>query len=482
MKSGMVDLEPKEVWRWFYSISAIPRPSGNEKRIADFLVDFASERGLPWKRDGLDNVLVTAPGRGPAAGAMPLLLQAHVDIVPEKSSGSDHDFNRDGIQPVIDGDWITTPDTTLGADNGIGVALMLAVLDGGAASHPPLECLFTTDEERGLTGASGLDPAWIDARRMINLDSEDEGTFCIGCAGGLDFSVTCPVTREPASGMGFRLAVEGLMGGHSGMAIGLSRGSSIRFLARALRILCTTYGCRIVELEGGSKRNAIPRTATAIISIPPERVDSAGKAVRALSADFDVEYEGIEDSIEIRLEPVHQDGNPIVPADSLRIVDLLLALPHGVQKMSGVVKGLVETSVNMALLALDLEIMRVSFSARSPIASAKFALADRVKAICELSGCSYTEGDSYPGWMPSTGSALLSKAREVYLSLTGEEADTELIHAGLECGIIGDRIGGMDMFSMGPDIRDVHVPGEKVSIPSMQRFYHFFIELLAALD
>jgi len=480
--SGIESLEPRDVWHWFGVISKIPRPSGYEKQIADFLVKFASERGLAWKRDGLDNVLISKPGAGDVASGDHLLLQAHVDIVPEKADGSDHDFIVDGITPVIDGEWVTSPHTTLGADNGIGVALMLAVMDNADASHPPLECLFTTDEERGLTGAGGIDPEWILSRRMINLDSEEEGMFCIGCAGGLDFSVSAQVVREQSEDPGFLLEISGLTGGHSGMAIGLSRGNAIRFLGRALQPLCSLYGCRIVKLDGGSKRNAIPRNASAVLAVPAHSIEQASEAIRSLAADLRAEYEGIEDSIEFSFREVQITEAPLTSDNTLKVVNLLLALPHGVQKMSGVVPGLVETSVNMAILSLTEGQMSIFFSARSPISSGKHAVAERARAICDMSGSAYIEGDGYPGWMPATDSKLLARAMEVYRSVSGEDALTELIHAGLECGIIGDRIGGMDMISMGPDIWDVHVPGEKVSISSMQRFNRFFMELLAALD
>jgi dipeptidase D len=480
---GTLDgLEPREVWRWFAGVCAIPRPSGSERRIADFIERFALARRLEHLRDAADNVLIKAPGRGAAASGPPLLLQAHLDMVPEKASGSTHDFERDGIVPVVDGDWVTSPETTLGADNGIGVALMLAVLDSDSIPHPPLECLFTTDEERGLTGAASLDPSWIIARRMINLDSEEEGDFCIGCAGGVDLTVEMPMERAPASGEVLELEISGMKGGHSGMAIVEGVGNAIRFLARTLLPLCRDHGCLLLSLQGGSKRNAIPRTASALITVPEGHEETVRKAVSMVEASLRSEYTGIDDGIRIEVRRSDSKELPFTPASGMRAIGLLLALPHGVQKMSGLIPGLVETSVNLAIASTTTDAMSVVLSARSPIGSAKQAVADRVEAIAGLSGCTFSRGEGYPGWMPDPASKLLARSMEVYSSVTGAEPHAVTIHAGLECGIIGDAVGGMDMISMGPDIRDVHVPGERASIPSLARFWRFFLALLARMD
>jgi dipeptidase D len=480
---GVLDgLEPREVWRWFAQVCAIPRPSGSETGMADFLEAFARTRSLESQRDAADNVLIRASGRGPVASGPALLLQAHVDMVPEKTLHSTHDFDRDGISPEVDGEWVTSPDTTLGADNGIGVALMLAVLDSDTILHPPLECLFTTDEERGLTGAASLDPSWIHARRMINLDSEDEGDFCIGCAGGVDLTVEMPLERVPASGTLLELEVSGLRGGHSGMAIVEGAGNAIRFLARILLPLCRDHGCLVGSIHGGSKRNAIPRTASAVITVPAGSVEAVRTVVSGIEAQLRAEYLGIEEGVGITVRYSDPSGIPLTPASGIRAIGLLLALPHGVRKMSGVVRGLVETSVNLAIASTTPGVMTVVLSARSPISSAKMAVADEVEALAGLSGCRFSKGDGYPGWMPDPGSELLARSMEVYAAVTGVAARAVTVHAGLECGIIGDRVGSMDMISMGPDIRDVHVPGEKVSIPSLGRFWKFFVALLERLD
>ena len=294
------NIEPKEVWYWFEEISRIPRPSGEEEKIADFLVEFARKRNLEHCRDDVNNVLIRCAGSGKAADHPGLVLQAHVDIVPEKTDESTHDHSVDPIIPVIKGDWVISPDTTLGADNGIGVALMLAVLDSGY-DHPPLECLFTTDEERGLTGADNLSPAWINFRRLINLDSEDEGVFTIGCAGGMDIHLSMPLARsEPVDCCS--LEISGLKGGHSGIEIDKNRGNAIRFLGRILRKLCIEHSCLIADISGGTKRNAIPRNASASIHFPRSDSDRAMEYLSRVSEEIALEYSGIEDGITIRLK------------------------------------------------------------------------------------------------------------------------------------------------------------------------------------
>ncbi|NOQ22200.1 MAG: beta-Ala-His dipeptidase [Candidatus Aegiribacteria sp.] len=475
------NIEPKEVWYWFEEISGIPRPSGEEKRIADFLIEFARKRGLEYHRDEVDNVLICAAGSGKAADHPGLVLQAHVDIVAEKTDESSHDHSKDPIVPSIRGDWVTSPDTTLGADNGIGVSLMLAVLDSEDISHPPLECLFTTDEERGLTGAGNLDPEWIKYRRLVNLDSEDEGVFTIGCAGGMDIHLSMPLKRsEPVDC--YRLEISGLKGGHSGMEIDKNRGNAIRFLGRILRSLSFEHNCLIAGISGGTKRNAIPRSASAFIHFPQGDTIHARECLGRVSEEMALEYSGIEDGIKVRMEHEPVKAGPVDYETGLRITDLLLALPHGVEKKSGVIDGLVETSVNLAIVSMSSDEFTVELTVRSPFQSAKRALGDRIAAVARLAGCSFITGGSYPGWMPDSNSILLKKLIDIYAEISGREPQVESIHAGLECGLIGDRIGKMDMISMGPDIRDVHIPGERASISSLQRFWKFFLSILETLD
>jgi dipeptidase D len=484
LKRSLNDLEPAAVWLRFSEILEIPRPSGHEEGIADFLSAFAARRGLSFDRDVFDNVIIRKDGSGACADRDGVALQAHVDMVAEKNPRSGHDFLLDPIRASIDGDRVWAPETTLGADNGIGVALMLAVLDSGDMTHPPLECLFTVDEERGLIGASRFPTEWITAKRLINLDSENDSSFCIGCAGGMDITLTSCVRREdhfsyrPA----LSLVVEGLRGGHSGIEIGLNRASALRILGRALDRLSGTGSVRIIDLEGGSKRNAIPRGARAVIALDPEAVEEADRIVHALEADVIREYDGLEDGIAIRLSGVRSDRPPLDARCSQLITDMLLGLPHGVQKMNGRVEGLVETSVNFAIAALGEKEIEFVLSVRSSLEPARGALIGRISAITRLAGFEAECSDGYPGWTPDPDSKLLSTCIEVYRNLIGRDPKVEIIHAGLECGLIGSRIGGLDMISAGPDIHGVHVPGESVSISSLARFWKFLAVLLENLE
>lgn len=480
MKTILNDIEPKLLWFWFERISKIPRPSGHEKQIADMLVQFAEERGFDYRRDTADNVLITVGGKGASADGQTLMLQAHVDIVPEKLSSSEHDFLTDPIDLEIKDGWVTATETTLGADNGIGVAIMLAVLDSDEINHPPLECLFTTDEERGLTGAAELDPNWFSARRMINLDSEEENAITIGCAGGVDFIVSDILIKSENPSPVYKVNVTGLKGGHSGMEIIRNRANAVKVLARILFELGNAVEIGIVSIESGKKRNAIPRDACAVITAETDLEYLQG-VIEKTQVELLCEYEGIEDRMEISIESTGTTALPYIPECSQKIVDLLLALPHGVMKMSGVVDGLVETSLNLAIVSTENDKLVIFFAARSSLESAKYAICNRVGAIAELAGCKFEVGDAYPGWMPDVTSGVLGITRKVCKDVFGTEPKVEAIHAGLECGLIGGRIEGMEMISIGPDIRDVHVPGERVDISSVNRFWEFFLELLPKL-
>lgn len=476
------DIEPREVWSRFEEICEIPRPSGQESRIADYVEGFARSRGLDVSRDSADNVIVRKPGRGDGREKCPpLALQAHMDMVPEKAGGSDHDFTRDPIVPSIEGDWVISRETTLGADNGIGMAVMLALLDSDSLEHPPLECIFTTDEERGLTGASSLDPGWISARRLINLDSEDIGVFTIGCAGGEDHVLKGAIRLAEKMSC-LPLTVTGLRGGHSGIEIDRNRGNAIRFLARVLDRIRPVSGVNAGALWGGSKRNAIPREAGAMLAVPAEGIDEVRDAVSALEADLQLEYSGIDDAIRLDLGSEPCECRVMERGSYRMLLDLLLALPHGVEKMSGVIEGLVETSVNLAVLSAEGEEASIQLSVRSPLESARDALGERIAAVAELAGYEVERGSSYPGWMPDPDSRLLARMKDIYSELFGREPRVMSIHAGLECGLIGASIPGMDMISIGPDIRDVHVPGERVSISSMRSFWELITAVLARID
>lgn len=477
----MSGAEPEPVWRWFETLCGIPRPSGHEEGVTLMLRSFASERGLDCLVDDVGNVLLRVAGSGGASTSAPICLQAHTDMVAEKLGSSAHDFLRDPIRIEVEGDWLLARETTLGADNGIGVALILALADSRDIPHPPLECLFTIDEERGLTGASRLDPSWISARRLINLDTEEEGRFCIGCAGGIDACLSLRIAAGGSpGGVPATVRVEGLRGGHSGMEIGRCRANSIRLLAHTLDALLEIPGTALVDVSGGSKRNAIPRTAEALVLLGDEA--AAASAVAGLDRRFREVYTGIEPSLSIALQRTESVPRPPMSQESARrLVDLLLALPHGVEKRSGISHDLVETSCNLAIVETEGGQAGITMTVRSLLEEGKALLVRRLAAAARCAGAGFRAEGGYPGWKPDPSSRLLAEASDFHSVFYGRPPVVETVHAGLECGIIGDRIGGMDMISMGPDIRDVHAPGERVSISSTERFWRFLTGFLARL-
>lgn len=467
------ELVSKPVFRFFKEICAIPHISGDEQRISDYLVSFATERGLQFNRDESFNVVISKPGKG-----KPVALQSHVDMVGEKTANSNHNFLTDPIKPVLEGDLLIAKETTLGADNGIGSALMLELLDGDYPDLPPLECLFTIDEERGLVGALEFPPEWITAGKLINLDSEDIGNICIGCAGGRDAKIAIKGEIENYTGTAVKITCGELNGGHSGIEINSGNANAIQLTARVSSQLANLLECRLVSISGGTKHNAIPRSAEAVLTTTdPEQVKTLCKIIQN---DFLVEYAGIEEGIKVTCEETTAD-NCLTQKSSAKMIDILLALPHGVTKMSGVVDGLVETSCNLAIAEWEENELSVLLSVRSAIESAKNALCESIAATGRLACARVSMGNGYPGWAPDQSSELLKTAQTSAREHLKIEPHVEAIHAGLECGIIGERVGNLDMISLGPDISNVHIPGESVSVSSVARFLGYLIDLLRRL-
>lgn len=467
MMSGVLaGLEPRDVWRHFEALLSIPRPSGSEGAAADYITGVAAGLGLPWKRDEAGNVLVSRPGKGTG-----VVLQAHTDIVAEKLPHSAHDPLKDPVRPVLRDGWVMAEETTLGADNGMGVAIMLSVLGCSGRQLPPLECLFTVDEERGLLGARVFPVEWLSHRMLINLDSEEENSICIGCAGGRDIELTMGLERETAGMDCWLLTVDGLAGGHSGMEIGRGRANAIVAAAR----VCRRLGLRVAGFNGGSKHNAIPREASVVVC-GTATVEGLADA----QAELRLEYAGIDDSLCVRGQPCASRA-PLTEACSTRLLDLLLGLPHGVRSMSAAVPGLVQTSSNLAIVRSLDDSMMVTLSTRSSVDTSRDALVESVRGIARLAGCTVKAGEGYPGWAPDPASPLLERAKQACTQVFGSPPSVVAIHAGLECGLIGTRVGGMDMISMGPDIRDVHVPGERVSAASVEAFHRMLLVLLEGL-
>jgi dipeptidase D len=475
-------LEPRAIWTQFEALAAIPRPSKHEERAAAYVMEQAKRRGREARRDGAGNVLVRVPATRGREKAPPVVLQGHLDMVCEKNRDVAHDFMKDPIRPRIAGEYVTATGTTLGADNGIGVAAALAVLASDDLDHGPLELLFTVDEETGLTGASRLEPGFVTGRRMLNLDSEDDGVLYIGCAGGRDSNLTVVLNRAkpPARAVPVSVSVEGLRGGHSGVNIHENRGNALKLLARVL-LAAEELRPALVSLEGGDKHNAIPREATALVWVtnPARLVEIAARMVEG----FRTELEGTDDGVRVVVENAApgDEGGALESADHARLVRLLGALPHGVLAMSGVIPGMVETSNNLAVARLSGKEARIVTSSRSSVASSLEGVLQQVRAAALLAGADVETTDGYPGWKPNPKSPLLESARQVHKKLRGNDPQVTAIHAGLECGIIGQRIPGMDMISFGPQIEGAHSPEERVRIPSVAAFWEYLRAFLKEL-
>jgi dipeptidase D len=482
----VASFEPQPLWRHFDAILTLPRASKQEGRMREYVMAAAERRGLSHGEDAVGNVVVRVPASPGREGAPAVVLQSHLDMVNEKNSDVPHDFGRDPILPRQSGEYLYATGTTLGADNGIGVAAMLALMEGdpGDLPHGPLELLFTIDEETGLTGAQGLDPALLSGRRLLNLDSEEEGTVTVGCAGGVDTLLTLPLATEPsptgAVAVDFRLT--GLLGGHSGIEIHLQRGNAIKLLARALFAAARAVPFALASFAGGNKRNAIPREAAARVVVAPERREALLQAVEREIAAIQAEYRPADPGI--RLDPVSADLPERVwtAATACTVLALLDALPHGVLAMSYDIPGLVETSTNVAVVSAGSGTLEIQNSSRSSVASALTAARLRLNALADLAGASATSSDGYPGWKPDLTSPLLSVVEAVHRQVLGKEPTIQAIHAGLECGLIGEKVPGMEMVSIGPQIESPHSPDERVKIPSVAEFWRFLTAVLDALS
>ncbi len=484
MASSFEELKPSALWKHFAAILKIPHGSGNEKALGDYVLSVAKASGLAARRDKVGNVVVSmkaSPGHEQAVG---VVLQGHLDMVPEKNSDVAHDFLKDPIQAEIRDEWIQAVGTTLGADNGVGLAACLAVMEDSSLVHGPLEFLFTVDEETGLTGANKLGRDFLTGRKLLNLDSEDEGTFTIGCAGGADSVITLRLARKKAAaGNVMRLKAFGFRGGHSGLDINQGRGNAIKLVARMLAE-ARDAGLRfeLVGLEGGNKRNAIAREAWADLACQPSQARALAAFFKKSFDKIRAEYQAVETEAKFSFEKVKAaKAYPMLNGPAGRLIDLLLGLPHGVMAMHPEIAGLVETSTNLAIVRTGRAEAEIICNTRSSIASALAATRQMLKAVCGLAGAKIVLQNGYPGWMPNLQSALLRDLRAVYAKTAGREAKVEAVHAGLECGIIGEKYPGMDMISFGPTIRNPHSPEERVHIGSVEKFWTFLLAALAAL-
>ena len=444
----------------------------------------AAEHGWTLDADTVGNLVVRVPASPGHDSAPTVVLQAHLDMVCEKNGDVSHDFMKDPIRPQVNDDWVTASGTTLGADNGIGVAAALAAATDPQITHGPLELLFTLDEETGLTGAQGLDGSLIEGRLMLNMDSEEDGKLFVGCAGGADCHLILDLATAPpqAAGKSLRLAVSGLRGGHSGLNIHENRGNSIKLVTRVLlaaRVAGVEF--ELAELGGGSKHNAIPREASATLWINGQAETALQSVVASMVESFRVELQGIDDGLELALEPAAPPAGVFSRADRDRLLDLLAVLPHGVLGMSSAIPGLVETSNNLAVVEPCDEGLRIVASCRSSVGPTQQAVLDGIHAAARLAGARAEAHGNYPGWKPDLDSRALAVTREVYREIWGREPEVTAVHAGLECGLLGEKIPGIDMISFGPQIEGAHSPDERVQVSSVERFWRALAGVLRAL-
>lgn len=475
MSEAIATLQPDLVWRYFDKISQIPRGSGKEAAIRKAVVSWSREAGCTAEVDRVGNVIVRIPATPGCDQAPGIVLQCHMDMVQEKDAGTDFDFEKDGIRLVKDGDWITADGTTLGADNGIGLAVALSFMEMTDLPHGPLEILATVEEETGLTGASGVTPDTIRGRLLFNLDSEEDGIFYAGCAGGRDMIVTLPVTRvAPKAGtQGYRLSVKGLLGGHSGLDIIANRANANVLLARALGALWHDLDIALSWIVGGDKHNAIPREATAAFIARPIVEDRMRNLLEERLASFRGEFGDVEPELSLTLDQGEMPSSVLDSLSLQNLLGLLIGLPHGVKTMMRDVPGIVETSNNVARVRTEKYTFTVLCSARSSVRAGLDAVTEQIKAISTLGAARMSELSSYPGWKPNMASPMLERARKIWREVHGAEPEVTVVHAGLECGIIGEKLGDMDMISLGPTIERAHSPEERVSIESVARFFEF---------
>lgn len=475
-----------EIMKWFEEITKIPRCSKNEDKIAAWLMDWAKEHGFETKMDKVKNIVIKVPASPGFEKSPIVVIQGHMDMVCEKTPDSDHDFTKDPIKLVYDGDWLTADKTTLGADNGIAIAMAMAMALDKNVNHPLMELLFTVDEETGLTGANALEPGFIDGKILINVDSEDEGVFTVGCAGGANTYSSLPLKFEgvPAGYKSYKLVGGGMKGGHSGIDIAMGKANAIQILGRALHfILNENVDVRIANIKGGSAHNAIPRDAEAVVFIADAEADKVKKIVAEATAIMHEEYKATDPDINVSLieDSEGKFSQVLSVKETKKVVEYILAMPHGVAAMSPDIEGLVETSNNFANISVEGSTLKVLTSQRSSVVSRLKAHTSKIESLARLAGGEAKTGDGYPPWQPNMESPLLAKSVKLYEDMFKKKPVVEVIHAGLECGIIGDKNPGMDMISVGPDLRYPHSPDEKIHVGAVGKVWDFLVALIASL-
>ncbi len=479
------NIEPRELWRHFSDLNAVPRASKKEEQVIQFMVDFGKSLGLKTEVDKIGNVIIKKVGQAGMENASPVILQSHLDMVHQKNGDTNFDFATQGIDMFIDGDWVKAKGTTLGADNGIGVATIMTILSSTDIPHPPIEAMFTIDEETGMTGAKELDPRFYQGKTLLNLDTEDDDELSIGCAGGIDTNTTydyklVDLNREHIL---FELSMKGLNGGHSGMDIHKGLGNANKLLNRVLYHLRSHVDLHLVDFDGGSLRNAIPREAVCSIAVLKEDVSTFEREFEKVAQIIKTEFNTVEQNMLISSKSIGvASGKVMDTTDLVKIVNTLYAVHNGVFRMSPDIDGLVEASSSLARVIIkDGKFITQSLQ-RSSVESSKDDVANTMRASFENMGAAVVQTGDYPGWQPNPNSKVLTLMADLYKEMFHEEPQIKACHAGLECGILGKHLPGVDMISFGPNIRGAHSPDEKVQISSVQKFWSYFLATLAKLN
>lgn len=475
------ELNPKVVWEYFEDICQVPRQSKKEEKIIQFLLDFGKRNNLETKRDEIGNVLISKPATSGNENVKTVVLQSHIDMVCESNEGTNHNFDTNPIQPVIDGEWVKAKGTTLGADDGIGIAAQMAVLTATDIEHGAIECLFTVDEETGLTGAFALQSGFFEGKILINLDSEDEGELFIGCAGGIDTLATFEYDKEkiPDNHVGIKVRVTGLNGGHSGDEIDKGLGNSLKIMNRFLWNAANEFDIRIRDFDGGKARNAIPREAFAHITVHTDEKAELINLFNDYAPAVKNELAVTEPKLELSIEETDLPNFVIDEDTQFALLNGLYACPHGVYAMSREIEGLVETSTNLASIKfIEENQIFITTSQRSSVNSAKYDIAGKVESVFRLAGAKVKHGDGYPGWQPNTNSDIMKISEESYEKLFGVKPVVRAIHAGLECGLFLEKYPYLDMISFGPTIKGAHTPEERINIKTTIKFWDLLIDVL----
>ncbi len=476
-------LEPQILWNHFADLNAVPRPSKKEERVRQFIVDFGKNLGLETIVDKIGNVIIKKPASAGMENRKTIILQAHLDMVHQKNSDRTFDFDTQGIEMLVDGDWVKANGTTLGADNGIGVAAIMAVLSSNEIAHPAVEAFFTIDEETGMTGAMQMDGSLFKGEILLNIDTEDDDELSIGCAGGIDTNTSfsySEVALNPNSKT-VEISIRGLLGGHSGMDIDKGRGNANKWMARILWEISRHISVQLVSFDGGSLRNAIPREATAIIAISSSEAAKFHDLFDIQVATLKEEYKSIEPAINIQAKEISAAEKAMSDEDFKKIINLLCSVHNGVFRMSPDIAGLVEASSSLARIIINKGTFTSQSLQRSSVESTKSEVAMAIRCAFENIGCEVVQGGEYPGWQPNPNSAILNVMEDLYKKMFNENPKVKACHAGLECGILGKHLPGVDMISFGPNIRAAHSPDEKVQISSVQKFWEFYIETLKSI-